>query len=88
LPYAGFRVRFGSFFLDTLILVIANLLLRFALGFNLWNKNQDLSRDILSNLISVAGSWLYYALLESTAYQATLGKQMAGIVVTDLTGNR
>ena len=33
-------------------------------------------------------SWLYFALLESSPKQATLGKMALGIKVTDLDGNR
>ena len=33
-------------------------------------------------------TWLYYALMESSARQATLGKMAVGIVVTDVQGNR
>jgi hypothetical protein len=33
-------------------------------------------------------AWLYYALLESSDAQATLGKRAVGIKVTDLDGNR
>ena len=32
--------------------------------------------------------WLYFALLESSAKQGTLGKMALGIRVTDLDGNR
>jgi uncharacterized RDD family membrane protein YckC len=32
--------------------------------------------------------WLYYALMESSVNQATLGKMALGIKVTDLDGNR
>ncbi len=32
--------------------------------------------------------WLYYALLESSAWQATLGKKALGLMVTDLEGYR
>ena len=32
--------------------------------------------------------WLYAALMESSARQATLGKMMIGVVVTDTEGNR
>ncbi|MGB7434320.1 MAG: RDD family protein [Candidatus Acidiferrum sp.] len=34
------------------------------------------------------GQWLYYAYLESGEKQATWGKQMLGLYVTDLSGNR
>ena len=32
--------------------------------------------------------WLYFALLESSRFQATLGKFAEGIIVTDLNGNK
>ncbi len=38
-------------------------------------------------LISILG-WLYYALMESSARGATLGKMALGIKVTDMNGNR
>ena len=34
------------------------------------------------------GSWLYEAFMESSQYQATLGKMVCGLKVTDLYGNR
>ncbi len=34
------------------------------------------------------GGWLYEALMESSSYQATLGKMVCGMKVTDLYGNR
>jgi len=33
-------------------------------------------------------AWLYWALMESSSKQATVGKEMLGIVVTDAEGNR
>ncbi len=38
-------------------------------------------------IVSVV-KWLYYALLESSAWQATLGKKALGLMVTDLEGRR
>jgi uncharacterized RDD family membrane protein YckC len=39
-------------------------------------------------LLIIVALWLYYALMESSSKQATLGKLALGIVVTDLNGNR
>jgi uncharacterized RDD family membrane protein YckC len=39
-------------------------------------------------LISAVLKWLYYALLESSSWQATLGKKALGLEVTDLEGHR
>jgi uncharacterized RDD family membrane protein YckC len=38
--------------------------------------------------VSLAFTWLYHALMESSEWQATLGKKVLGLVVTDLAGRR
>jgi uncharacterized RDD family membrane protein YckC len=39
-------------------------------------------------LVAIVGGWLYHALLESSEWQATLGKKVLGLAVTDLAGAR
>jgi uncharacterized RDD family membrane protein YckC len=39
-------------------------------------------------IATLFGSWLYEAFMESSSYQATLGKMILGMKVTDLGGNR
>ena len=39
-------------------------------------------------LIAVVGGWLYYAYCESSEWQATPGKKVLNLMVTDLEGNR
>jgi uncharacterized RDD family membrane protein YckC len=39
-------------------------------------------------LLVLGAQWLYEAILESSSYQATLGKMIFGMKVTDLNGNR
>jgi uncharacterized RDD family membrane protein YckC len=43
---------------------------------------------LISIVVSILIAWLYHALMESSAKQATLGKMALGIVVTDLNGGR
>lgn len=43
---------------------------------------------IIFGLINLIIEWLYYALMESSQKQATFGKIILGIKVTDLFGNR
>lgn len=43
---------------------------------------------LLFMLAIIAGSWLYFALQESSPRMATIGKRAMGIVVTDMEGNR
>ena len=44
--------------------------------------------NLFVNLVSILVDWLYFSLLESSRWQATLGKKMLGLTVTDLNGNR
>jgi uncharacterized RDD family membrane protein YckC len=39
-------------------------------------------------VVAMCGSWLYYALLESSVHQGTLGKMALGLIVTDMQGRR
>lgn len=43
---------------------------------------------ILAAIVSLLLTWLYHALLESSDWQATLGKKALGLVVTDMSGQR
>ena len=43
---------------------------------------------LLLGALGLLGSWLYHAYLESGEKQATWGKQMLGVYVTDLSGRR
>lgn len=38
--------------------------------------------------VSLVVTWLYHALMESSAWQATVGKRVLGLVVTDMAGQR
>ena len=42
---------------------------------------------VMFGIIMSAAQWLYFALMESSSKQATLGKMALGIIVTDLNGN-
>lgn len=43
---------------------------------------------IIIALINIVVEWLYFALMESSSKQATFGKIIVGIKVTDLDGNK
>ncbi len=42
----------------------------------------------LAATVSLLLTWLYHALMESSEWQATLGKKVLGLVVTDMAGRR
>jgi uncharacterized RDD family membrane protein YckC len=76
--YAGFWRRVGGLLIDSILLsiVLTPLYLAFRDQLATWSALQT------------GISWLYSALMESSARQATLGKMALGIVVTDMEGNR
>ncbi len=43
---------------------------------------------IIMVILSIIIQWLYFALMEASSRQATLGKMAIGLYVTDLDGNR
>jgi uncharacterized RDD family membrane protein YckC len=79
--YAGFFLRFAAVFIDGLIIQVPFRLLRLAFS-------QEVEALLGIALISVVAQWLYYALMESGEYQATVGKRLLGIYVTDVNGDR
>jgi uncharacterized RDD family membrane protein YckC len=79
--YAGFWRRVAAAIIDGLILGAVTA--PFTFGFDGANGYSGRASSI-----STVVSWLYYAFMESSAKQATLGKMALGIRVTDLDGNR
>jgi uncharacterized RDD family membrane protein YckC len=43
---------------------------------------------IVGTVLGLLGSWIYEAAMESSSLQATLGKMVFGMKVTDVNGNR
>jgi uncharacterized RDD family membrane protein YckC len=43
---------------------------------------------LLAVVVSLVSNWLYFAWMESSEYQGTLGKMAVGLTVTDLQGRR
>jgi len=89
--YAGFLLRAGAYLLDSLLLSIVILIVwRPELDPNLdW---QQMVEKLQANRSLVIGqfllSWFYFALFESSPWQATLGKKAFRIKVTDMEGRR
>ncbi len=94
--YAGFWKRAVAYVLDWIVLYIIFFSGAFALGPIL---GPTFGADVFSShdfawprpwliFTQVLIPWLYYALMESSAKQATLGKMALGIRVVDLAGRR
>jgi uncharacterized RDD family membrane protein YckC len=84
--YAGFWRRVAAVILDGIVLGIVTVPLNLAFGDG--TGSDSMTYSPAGQSISTALGWLYYALMESSAKQATLGKMALGIMVTDLEGRR
>lgn len=89
-PYAGFWRRVGAYLIDYILLAIPIFILAVPFGVFVSRAPGEAPGGGLFvwYLIAIVGSWLYYALMESSQYQATLGKMAIGIVATDAKGQR
>lgn len=87
--YGGFWLRVVATILDALIVGAVTIPLVFMLGVgSLTDERAFLSFMPMFNLLLIAGAWLYEAALTSSSYQATIGKLVVGLKVTDANGNR
>jgi len=96
--YAGFWRRFAAFLIDTVLLSVGVVILAFLISFfvllGLVSSGQQPTDQSLTGAsyalyaILVVLLWLYYAGLESSPWQATIGKRLMRLVVTDLYGRR
>ncbi|MGD2247540.1 MAG: RDD family protein [Candidatus Methanofastidiosia archaeon] len=81
LPYARILRRFIAFLIDDLLVSIAVFAVLWAAVTYNWGILEFF-------LIVYLFRWVYFAGFQSSQYQATLGKMICGIVVTDEQGNR
>jgi uncharacterized RDD family membrane protein YckC/Tfp pilus assembly major pilin PilA len=84
IPYAGFWRRAGAYLIDYFLVAFVLKLLAAAM---LTGPTSGGKAVLYILILSIAGC-LYYALLESSDSQATLGKRALGIKVTDLWGEQ
>ncbi len=82
--YAGFWLRFVAYIIDGIIMSLISIPI---LALVLFPLPEDLS-IMAPFAASILIQWLYFAGLESSSRQATLGKGAVGIIVTDLDGER
>jgi uncharacterized RDD family membrane protein YckC len=102
--YAGFWKRFAAHLIDSIIMSVAGFLailpILGLIGLGVGSAMSGDSESMIGFIIAAIGaylmailalmvaSWLYYALMETSVNQGTLGKMALGIKVTDLNGNR
>lgn len=88
--YAGFWLRAVALFIDAALLMVLSVVVVLFLYF-IASRSNTVDMELFlngANGLGIIVSWLYYALLESSAAQATFGKRLLGLKVTDLAGNK
>ena len=80
LQYAGFWIRTGAYLIDGVIVSVVGFVIGVAMA--------DPALAILGSVINVLIGISYFALMESSVYQATLGKMAVGIKVGDSGGHQ
>jgi uncharacterized RDD family membrane protein YckC len=100
--YAGFWLRVVAAIIDGLIIGIPLLVLFFATFASMLPALVQMGREanpmlvvgvllpriLFASVVFLLASWVYWAGMESSQWQATLGKKALGLYVTDLNGSR
>lgn len=88
----GFLGRLAGFIIDAVIirglLYLVNLVFDTVMGALDQTDPQNIPVLVLGSIFEISTTWLYYALLESSSKQATVGAMALGFFVTDLEGKR
>jgi uncharacterized RDD family membrane protein YckC len=100
--YAGFWLRLVAYLIDSLLASVAFVILLMPIlvfsgvmpAIGRISRGEDpadvfalISSILVAVALLLAGAWLYYALLESSSWQGTVGKRALNLKVTDMSGN-
>lgn len=83
-PYAGFWLRFAAYLIDSIVLVVIQMVLAAAV---ILIDPGDLRAFLNVAPVGWALTWAYFAVLESSPLQGTVGKHALGLYVTDVYGD-
>lgn len=89
--YAGFWKRVITHLIDAFIIAVpVTMVFGTVIPEVLKTENVEVTSVTVSmpQVIMLVASWVYFAGLESSAWQATVGKKMLGMQVTDTSGQR
>lgn len=101
MQYGGFWIRVGAALIDTIIVIVGMSIIEGVTGIRLGTDYSAQFNDAMiaggsgavgpsgiGQILSIVIGVAYYAGLESSAWQATVGKKALGLVVMDTGGNR
>ncbi len=96
IKYAGFWRRTTAYVIDSLLIWIVFLPFNHMLGFGTNSSKYFINigrhslpvHDPTWWLFAIVPAWLYWSIMESSRFEATLGKMALGVIVIDENGNR
>jgi uncharacterized RDD family membrane protein YckC len=83
-------VRVGAYFIDVVVLIIPLLLISFLFR-SVTPAADEMEQaivEIMDSILSLVVWWVYFAVLHSSKWQASIGKKAVGLKVVDENGNR
>jgi uncharacterized RDD family membrane protein YckC len=95
--YGGFWIRFVAAVIDGIVVQAVVMPVAFIGGLAIgaasaamssFGQGANFAAIMIAGVFGFFGSWLYEAAMESSTKQATLGKMVFGLRVTDFQGNR
>lgn len=95
--YAGFWMRFVAAIIDAILIQVVVFPVSMVVGMIIGvagvathstGPGLQVFSGGIGGMIGIAAAWLYSAMMESSTYQATVGKMAFGMKVTDLEGQR
>jgi uncharacterized RDD family membrane protein YckC len=92
-PYGGFWIRVLAYIIDVMIVQFASSIL-IAVGMGVMFAAVGVDESfVVASVIALYTSllvlnWLYFAIMESSRWQGTVGKQALKLIVTDQYGER
>jgi uncharacterized RDD family membrane protein YckC len=97
LEYGGFWIRVAAYLIDSVIMMIAQFAIFAVFGISMSAATSldpaesevfATAGGLTAYAIIFIGGILYFAIMESSSKQGTLGKMALGLIVTDVNGNR
>jgi uncharacterized RDD family membrane protein YckC len=94
--YAGIVRRTGAYLIDYVVMFVGFVILQslvllplrtWMLGSDQWMKAGGFPLEAYTLLTISFPTWLYFACSEQSSWQATIGKRVFGLIVTDIRGD-
>jgi uncharacterized RDD family membrane protein YckC len=90
MQYAGFWLRWVAWMIDSAIVGALPVIVALIIAPIFFTSSRAVAvLGVIFFIVPTAGTigWLYYSLMESSGYQATLGKRWLGLKVTTVKGD-